>query len=276
MSLVVTIEDIRDAGYFLESALPDDWRVYDERDPVPGYFEFDWFSAYHPDLYHRFSLSTEGLMDRLETLADLSDLTVADIGAGTGRAAIRASEKAKQVYAVDSYRSVAGFGRDLVRELGLRNVEYIQGDAANIPLSDNSVDVCIHSWAVLDHEESYRILKPNGLLVSLGPAPGSLCGELTATLAAEYPELITSVASPESFEAHCPSTEGALGTWGGIYLNAPAGLHDFTYVADYGDMAEAAAILGRLYGPSARSYIQGRRQSTLAWRLRITVARVAK
>ena len=52
----------------LEAAPLDDWRIYDEHDPVPGYFDLDWFSAYHPDLYHKFSLSTEGLMDELEKL----------------------------------------------------------------------------------------------------------------------------------------------------------------------------------------------------------------
>lgn len=276
MSLAITEEYIRHAGYSLESASPDDWRIYDERSPVPGYFEFDWLSAYHPDLYHRFSLSTEGLMDELENLVDLSDLAVADIGAGTGRAAIRASEKARHVYAIDVYRSVIEFGRDRVQELGLRNVDYVQGNGANIPLSDNSVDVSMHSWAILNHEEAYRILKPRGLLVSLCPAPGSLCGELTAALAPEYPELIRSVASPESFNPHCPPSESEVDSWGDMPLVTPASAHDFTYVADYGDATEAAVILGRLYGPRAKSYILDRDQSTLAWRLRITAARVAK
>ena len=276
MGATITVEYIRDAGYSLEAAPPDDWRIYDEPNPVPGYFDFDWFSAYHPDLYHKFSLSTEGLMDELEERVDLSDLVITDVGAGTGRSVIRASEKVERVYAIDAYRSVVEFGRELVEELGLRNVDYVQGDGANIPLPDNSIDASIHSWAILDHEEAYRVLKPHGLLVSLGPAPGSLCGELTATLACEYPDLIRSVASPELFDPHCPSAESEVDSWGGIPLVAPAHIHDFTYVADYGDVAEAADILGRLYGPRAKSYILDHTQSTLAWRLRITVARVAK
>ena len=276
MSLAAAEERIRNAGYALESASPDAWRIYDERSPAPGYFEFDWLSACHPDLYHRFSLSSEGLMDELEKLFDLSDLTVADIGAGTGRVAIRASEKARSVYALDAYRSVIEFGRDLVEELGLRNVDYVQGDGANIPLSDNSVDVSIHSWAMLNHKESYRILRPRGLLVSLGPAPGSLCGELTAALAPEYPDLIRNAALPESFDPQCPPSESEVDSWGDIPLIDPARAHDFTYVADYDDATEAAEIIGRLYGPVAKSYILDRGQSTLAWRLRITTARVSK
>jgi hypothetical protein len=40
--------------------------------PDPGYGEFDWLSARHPDLYHRFALSTEGLMAELSTIFDLA------------------------------------------------------------------------------------------------------------------------------------------------------------------------------------------------------------
>ena len=69
----------------------------------------------------------------LEELVDLSDLVIADIGAGTGRATLRVSEKAKHVYAIDVYHSVVKFGRALVQELDLRNVDYVQGDGANTP-----------------------------------------------------------------------------------------------------------------------------------------------
>ena len=272
----VTNEYFRNAGYALEAALVDDWRIYDEGDPVPGYFDFDWFSAYHPDLYHKFALSTEGLMDELEEMVDLSDLVAADIGAGTGRATTRAVEKAKHAFAIDVYQSVVDFGHNLKQKLGLRNVDYILGDAAHIPLSKSSVDVAIHSWTVLNYEEAYRVLKPGGFLIALGPAPGSLCGELTSTLAREYPEVIKNVAPVELFDPHCPPSETEEDSGSEIPLMAPKRYHDFTYVADYGDHTQAAAILGRLYGPKAKSYILDRAQSTLGWRLRIMVARVAK
>ena len=272
----ITVEYLVSAGYSLKAAPADDWRIYDEENPVPAYYDFDWFSAYHPDLYHRFALSTDGLMDELEQLVDLSDLVVADIGAGTGRATVRAAEKAARVYAIDIYESVVDFGSNLIHELVLTNVEYILGDSAAIPLPENSVDASICAWAVLNHEEAHRVLKPGGLLAYLGPAPGSACGELTATLAGEYPRSVFSVGSVELFDPQCPPSEGELDSWGDVPLTAPAKFHDFTYVSDYGNCDDAAAILGRLYGPKAKNYILNRAQSTLSWRLRITVARVAK
>jgi hypothetical protein len=126
-------------------------------DPDPGYFEFDWLSARHPDLYDQFALSTVGLVTELGRLVDLRDATVVEVGAGTGRA---------------------------------------------------SETLSITSW--------------HGVTVSDG-----VC------------------------------------------------LHDFTYETDYGNIDEAAAILGRMYGPTASQYVRDREQATLNWRLRIAFARCA-
>jgi hypothetical protein len=131
---------------------------------------------------------------------------------------------------------------------------------------------------VVDFQEAYRVLCPNGVLIWLGPAPGALCGELTALLADEFPHLITEIAPGEVFDAACPDVDTALPEeeWSGMRVISPTLLHDFTYLADYGDYHEAAAILGRLYGRAVKRYLLDRQQATLAWRLRIAVARVSK
>jgi ubiquinone/menaquinone biosynthesis C-methylase UbiE len=125
------------------AAPPDAWRVYDSQKPEPGYFEFDWISARHPDLYHRFALSTVGLMDELGKLVDLAGLDVVDIGAGTGRATLAAAKTAKHVYAIDAYRSVVEYGSNEVGKEGLTNIAYLEGDSAALPLKDRSVDVAL-------------------------------------------------------------------------------------------------------------------------------------
>jgi hypothetical protein len=81
----LTQDEILQKRFRLEAAPADSWRIYDEENPIPGCFQFDWLSSRRPDLYHQFALSTTGLMDRLDGLIDLTGCDVLDIGAGTGR-----------------------------------------------------------------------------------------------------------------------------------------------------------------------------------------------
>lgn len=189
----------------MHPAPPDSWREYNPANPDPGYFEFDWLSARHPDLYHRFALSTIGLMQELDTLVDLTDKEVVDVAAGTGRASAAAAREARTVVAVDAYKSVVDFGRAEMDRLGLDNVRYVVADAAQMPLKDASADVVICAWGMLNYAEARRILRPGGFLAHMACAPGSLCGELTAVLAPDFPDLLKDAAPPEQFHPRLPS-----------------------------------------------------------------------
>lgn len=259
-------------GFDMQAAPPDSWRNYDPANPNPGYFEFDWLSGRHPDLYHRFALSTVGLMRELDILFDFTGKEVVDVAAGTGRTSAAAARKAKHVTAIDAYQSVVDFGQAEMDRVGLRNVRYVRGDSARLPLEDASADAVICAWAMLSYAEARRVLRPHGFVAHMASAPGSLCGELTAVLAQDYPDLIQDVAPPEQFDPDCPPVESDLAD---SELGGPMNIHDFTYVVDYGDYTEAAAILGRLYGPSAKAYMTINRKATLAWRLRIYYGNVA-
>jgi ubiquinone/menaquinone biosynthesis C-methylase UbiE len=274
----LTQEEIRSSRYKLQAAPVDSWRIYDENNPIPGYFEFDWLSSRHPDLYHQFALSSVGLMEKLHTRIDLAGCDVLDIGAGTGRSAIGAAEKAKRVFAMDWYQSVALFGKGQLQQNHITNVYYINGDRDHVPLPENSVEVVINAWAELNPQEAYRALKPNGYLIQLGAVPNALCGELTSELLSEYPWLPRDCASLEVLEPGYPDTYGATDSsiWNGIPVIGSIRIQQFTYVADYQDYAEVAAMTGRLYGPKAKHYFLTRKQSTFSWRLQIIMGQVSK
>ncbi|MGB8982764.1 MAG: class I SAM-dependent methyltransferase [Anaerolineales bacterium] len=274
----ITQEQLENAGYDVPAAPRDAWRNYDEHNPVPRYFDFDWLSSRHPDLYHKFALSSVGLMDELNKLIDLTGLEVIDIGAGTGRTTLGAARKAKKVTAIDPFGSVLHFGRTLAQEAGFRNVEYIRAHCDNLPFPDNSFDASICAWAFISHAEAWRVLKPGGYLIDLLPAPGALCGELTPLLAKVFPHIVTEIAPAEQLGEICQAADFFIeeSSWNGVPVTAPIPVHDFTYVANYADCQELAAILGRLYGPEARRYILKKQRPTLAWRLRIVINRVRK
>jgi ubiquinone/menaquinone biosynthesis C-methylase UbiE len=273
-----TQEELEGAGYEVEAAPRDAWREYDENNPIPGYFQFDWLSSRHPDLYHAFALSSKGLVDELNTRLDQTGLDVLDLGAGTGRITMGVAGKARRVTAVDIFPSVISYGNRLVHQAGIENVAFIRGDCFHLPFSDNSFDAAVCAWAVIDHAEAWRVLKPGGWLVDLLPVPGGLCGELTSLLADVFPTIVTEIAPSGLFDAACPDSDARIQetTWNGVPVMAPVIRHDFTYVADYGESGEAAAILGRLYGPKIKRYMLDRRQSTVAWRLRIEISRIRK
>ena len=274
----ITQEEINRSGFRLPAAPFDDWRTYNEKDPVPGYFQFDWLSSRHPDLYHRFALSTVGLMEKLHTLLDLSGLDVVDICAGSGRSSMGAANKARRVFAVEAYSSAASFGRSQVQQGGVANIHYINADRDHIPLPNDSMDVAINAWAELNPHEAYRVLKAGGTLIQLGAIPSALCGELTAELVSDYPWIPREVAPAEVYAPGYPDTflTADPSIWDGIPVAGPIRIQQFTYVADYQDTSEAAAMTGRLYGPKAKNYFLSRRQSRFAWRLQIILGQVRK
>jgi ubiquinone/menaquinone biosynthesis C-methylase UbiE len=264
-------------GFSAEPRDPGAWRSYDVADPDPGYFEFDWLSARHPDLYDQFALSTVGLVTELGRLVDLRDGTVVEVGAGTGRASLGLAVLSRRVIAIDAYASVLQYGRRVAGSDGVRNVSHVIGDRDALPLRSASADAVLSVWAGINHSEAARVLRPGGLLVEMGPAPGALCGELTAVLADCYPELITEVAPATDFIVGSQARDETLriASWHGVPVHGGVHRHDFTDATDYGSIDEAAAILGRMYGPSASRYVRDREQATLTWRLRIAYARCA-
>ena len=274
----LTQEKLKSAGYGLKAAPDDAWRSFDERNPIPGYFEFDWLSARHPDLYHKFALSSVGLMNELNKLVDLTGLEVVDIGAGTGRSTMGVAAKAKTVVAVDIYESVLAYSQRLVQQSGLQNVIYVRGDRAHLPIRSNSMDACVRVWAEVNYLEAFRVLKPNGYLIDLGPAPVRITGQLDALLAEVSPEPATEIAPPDEMDPLYPASDAVISdeTWNGVPVTPPILLHDFTYEADYGDYVEAAAIFGRLYGPKVKRYLLDNQKSTVSSRLRIVISRVKK
>jgi SAM-dependent methyltransferase len=274
----LTQEEIIRSGHKLQAAPVGSWREYDENNPIPGYFQFDWLSSRHPDLYHQFALSTIGLMEKLHTIIDLKGCDVLDIGAGTGRSAMGAATKARTVFAVDYYESVVFFGQSQVHETHTTNVYYINGDRNHLPFPENSVDVVINAWAELEPEEAWRVLKPNGYLIQLGAVPNALCGELTSLLAPDYAWLPEDCAPAEVFAPGYPDSLDTADSsiWNGIPVTGSINIYQFTYISHYQNYSEAAAMTGRLYGPKARHYFMTREQSTLSWRLQIIMGQVKK
>jgi len=99
---------------------------------------------------------------------------VLDIACGEGYGSAMLARSARSVLGVDIADSAVEHARATYH--GVSGLEFMQGDAAQIPLSNNSVDVVV-SFETIEHHDRHRemlseirrVLRPDGLLVISSP-----------------------------------------------------------------------------------------------------------
>ncbi len=122
--------------------------------------------AYAKSMDHR---SGEDLMKLVEYLAPRKSELAADIGTGTGFTAAALSRSVKTVYAIDPTPEMLSRARDLCREEGAGNVEFIEAEASSTGLGDSSMGIVATRRAAHHFpdkgsflRESHRILASGG------------------------------------------------------------------------------------------------------------------
>jgi len=110
--------------------------------------------------------------ERLFSLADFNKKAVLDIGAGSGRLAFAAAEKAAMVYAVEPVGTLREFMRDEIARLGIRNIRVLDGFVERLPYPDATFDIVMSGHVVgdfIDAElaEIDRVTKPGGWMLNV-------------------------------------------------------------------------------------------------------------
>lgn len=120
----------------------------------------------------------------IETIADAIAVkegqTVLDVGTGTGFIAAGLASRAAHVVAIDHSPAMLDVARDNLAQLGIANVELLEGDLTHLPLDDDSVHAAVANM-VLHHTED-----PAGMLAEMARVvrPG---GWVAITDAVEHP-----------------------------------------------------------------------------------------
>lgn len=112
----------------------------------------------------------------VDWLSPQADMVLLDVGGGTGDIAFKFLEKGgKNVTILDINEKMLNHGRCRAIDQGyLKGPMWVNGDAENLPLEDNSVDAytiafCIRNVTHIDHTlaEARRVLKPGGHFMCL-------------------------------------------------------------------------------------------------------------
>ena len=120
-------------------------------------------------------LESEHLQRYMSTRSLVKGMNVLDIACGEGYGSALLAETAKSVIGMDIDQETVDNAR---KKYSKKNLSFQQGDAANIPLKDHSIDAVVsfetieHIDETLQHQflrEIDRVLKPDGILIMSTP-----------------------------------------------------------------------------------------------------------
>jgi SAM-dependent methyltransferase len=132
-----------------------------------------------------------------ELLVEAADLQpsqrVLDVASGNGNAALAAARRFCDVTALDYVPMLLDEGRKRAEAEGLP-IDFVEGDAENLPFEDASFDVAISTLGVMfapDQEraasELLRVVKPGGTIGMVNWVPDGYVGDLFRTMGKYVP-----------------------------------------------------------------------------------------
>ena len=117
-----------------------------------------------------------------------------DVGAGSGRLAFAAAEKAAEVYASEPVETLREFMRERIAREGIRNIRVLNALVTSLPFPDSTFDVVLAGHVVGDDfdgelAELERVCKPGGYILDcpgdsecdIAPSPELIARGFTAT-----------------------------------------------------------------------------------------------
>src|SRR5579863_10324881 len=99
-----------------------------------------------------FERGAQPLSDRLMELACVAPgQRVLDVATGIGEPAMTAARRvgpSGSVVAIDQAPQMLAVARDRLQEAGIRNVEFVEGDAEAVPLPPDAFDAVVSRWGI--------------------------------------------------------------------------------------------------------------------------------
>jgi SAM-dependent methyltransferase len=154
----------------------------------------------------------EQLLPAAETVVEVADPlpgeTLADIGCGSGNAALLAAERGATVIGVDPSQRLLEVASAAAEERDL-DAEFVLGEAASIPISNAEADVVVSVFGVIFAEdpvaaaaEIARVTKPSGRVVLAAWIPGGAISDAVRLARTTLAEILDQPPSSPPFPWH--------------------------------------------------------------------------
>jgi len=110
--------------------------------------------------------------DRILDMIDTTHKTILDLGCGHGRITFRLARTAKKIVGIDISEQLISIARQKQKGLNVNNIQFVIGDATNLPYRDNLFDaiISIGMFEYLQNPSPFlrninRVLKNDGILI---------------------------------------------------------------------------------------------------------------
>ncbi len=227
----------------------------------PESIENRWDILYrdYPQVYDAFSSVPyqPSIFDQVPKIINMQNLTVADIGAGTGKSSLALAKIARQVIGVEIEPAMLLKATQQAHEKNQTNIIFLCGDALAIPLSTDSVDVVTGFTLALFPPAQYREFIREGLRVAkkqvvyVGIPPGWYGGELHGVIDNPFKGTIDLEMDRifiEEFQFQ---------------------YQDVFSIQEYGTIENIVNLYGFIFGKKVIDYLKIENKTSIRWKFRV-------
>ena len=197
-----------------------------------------------------------------ETLGITPGLEVMDLGSGDGTTAIPTAQLGANVRGVDIARNLVAAGNARVRDLGLTNITFEEGDAIDLAgVPDDSFDLVVSVFGAMfaprpnDVAKSMvRVTKPGGRIVMGNWIPGdpTLVAQILKISSAYTPPPPEGFVSPLKWGVEAEVVERFVGA--GVPAGAVAFERNSFTFEHHGPPSELVQTFREYYGPTMNAF----------------------
>jgi SAM-dependent methyltransferase len=189
-------------------------------------------------------------------------MKVLDLGCGDGTTAVPQAQLGAEVLGVDIASNLVAAGNQRVKELGLKNISFQEGDACDLqPLKAATFDLVVSIFGAMFApkpfevaKEMVRVTKPGGKIVMGNWIPGdpTLVAQILKTSSAYTPPPPEGFVSPMTWGVESNVTERFVAA--GVAAADIAFARD-TFVFDFaGPPTQFVDTFRRYYGPTMNAF----------------------
>ena len=150
-----------------------------------------WSSGDYGIIAQRVAMVSEVLCDRADIVAGSK---VLDVAGGAGNTAMAAARCGAEVTSLDYVPALVARGREIADAARFDNIDWVVGDAENLPFDDASFDAVISALGVMfapNHEraasELVRVCRPGGMIAIASWTPDGFVGRMFRTIGKHVP-----------------------------------------------------------------------------------------